>query len=91
MDLAIKGKTSSCPDEGSFSYVICCLPAEPEDGDTYLHGKMVLLQPHELKLEILMRFQHSRSYASVYQLNCNCVPQKPLMNVFSEVKPCQYQ
>ena len=66
-------------------YVIYCLPAEPEDGDTCLHGKMVLLQPHELKLGILMRFQHSRSYVSVYRLNCNCVPQKLLMSVFSEV------
>lgn len=70
-----------------FWYVFYCLPVEPEDGDTCLRGKMVSFQPHELKLAILMQFLHSRSYASVYRLNCNCVPQKLLMNVFSEVNP----
>lgn len=72
------------------------LPAESADGDTCLHGKMVLVQYYELKPGSLMLFRHSKFGVSLCLLGYNYVPQKLLMNVFSEeknqaIKTCNVQ
>ena len=64
------------------------LPAELEGEDTCLHGRMVLLQSHELKPGSLMQFQHSKSCVSLCQSNCNHVQQKLLLNE-SSADTCQ--
>lgn len=60
------------------------LPDQPADGDTYLHGRMVLHQPHKLKPGFLTQFLHSKFCVSWSQSDCNCVQWKLLMIWFSE-------
>lgn len=88
------GAVSSCLDAA----VQCIdnLPAEPADGDTCLHGKMVLIQYYELKPGSLMLFQRSKFGVSLYLSSYNYGQQKLLMNIFSEdrnqaIKTCNFQ